>query len=69
MKTDLVSVTEASKIKATTRQTIYSAIERGDIDGTEISGRTVVVCNKRWQEWQPQMIGGRVVKQQNEGDK
>ena len=50
---DLVSVTEAGKMKECTGQAVRDAVRKGLIDA-HVFGRTfVIVCNKKWREWHP----------------
>jgi hypothetical protein len=53
-----ISVTQAAKIKQTSRQTIYSNKKKFDwmFDALEI-GR--IIPNLKFQNWQPKMTGGR----------
>ena len=50
---DLVSVTEASKMKECTGQTIRDAVRKGLLDA-HVFGRTfAILCNKKWRKWCP----------------
>jgi len=52
-----ISTTEAATKKGVTRQAIIKAIDRGDIDGTRVSSRTLVVWeNDKYREWQPNVV-------------
>ncbi|MDP6040431.1 MAG: hypothetical protein QGG64_17905 [Candidatus Latescibacteria bacterium] len=52
-----ISTTDAANKKGVTRQAIIKAIDRGDIDGTRVSNRTLVVWeNEKYEEWQPNTV-------------
>lgn len=45
-----LSIGEAAKAKSTSRNTIYSLLEKGKINGEEIGGRVLVVNDEAFQE-------------------
>ena len=48
---DLVSVTEASKMKGCSGQAVRDAVRGGLLD-VRVVGRTfAVLCNEKWREW------------------
>ena len=47
---DLLSITDAARLKDTTRATIYALVKKGKIDAQEVAGRHVIINNQRFQE-------------------
>ena len=55
----LIPVSEAAKRKECTRQTIYNALDRGDIVGMTFTTVRLVVVNKMFEEWEAKNVGRR----------
>ena len=54
---NLISTQEAADRKGVSRQAIVNAIKRKDIDGQQVSARTLVVTdNAKFEKWQPNPI-------------
>ena len=54
---NLISTKDAATCKAVTRQAIVAAINRGDIDGSKLSERTLVVhANAKFDAWTPNAV-------------
>ena len=52
-----ISTKEAATKKGVSPQAIIKAIDRGDIDGTRVSSRTLVVWeNDKYEEWKPNAV-------------
>lgn len=59
---NLLSTTDAAKIKGITKQALIFALDRGAIDGQRMGPRTLVIFdNKKFQKWEPNQ---RMVKAQ-----
>ncbi len=51
---NLISTTQAAATKNTTRQTIASAIKRGELDAEKIGERVLAVkANQKFETWNP----------------
>jgi predicted DNA-binding protein YlxM (UPF0122 family) len=50
---EYISITEASKEKSTTRQTIYNAIYRKELDIKKIADKQVIIKNQKYEAYQP----------------
>jgi predicted DNA-binding protein YlxM (UPF0122 family) len=46
------TLVEFAALKKTTRQTIYSAINRNEIDSVQLYGKTLIKKNKKNDSWQ-----------------
>lgn len=58
----IISVKDAANSKGCSRQTIWNAIKKGDIDGTQIGRSYVIEANQKFEKWQPnpnRIIGGK----------
>ena len=67
---DLISTTEAARLKDVSRQAIVDAMKRGVIDGQKVSDRTlVIVVNKRFNEWEPNRIRQSAGKSRTNSDR
>jgi hypothetical protein len=54
---EMISTTEASKRKTVSRQSIINAVARGDLDGSKVGPRTLVVLvNEKFEQWKPNPI-------------
>jgi hypothetical protein len=54
---ELISTSEAAKLKGVSRQAIINAVKRGSIDGQKVSARTlVIVVNERLRAWEPNPV-------------
>lgn len=62
MQDNLISVSQAADEKRAGRATVYRAIKAGDLDTMEVAGRMLVVCNERWQKWEPNWVGARAAR-------
>jgi hypothetical protein len=54
---------EAARTKRTTRQTLYDAIRRQQLDVVRIGARRLIVTNARFRQWRPDPAsqrGGRL---------
>ena len=56
----LIPVSEAAQRKGCTRQTIYNALERGDLTGRIFNTMRLVVVNEAFEAWSVKDVGRRV---------
>ncbi len=52
----------AAREKSCTREAIYAALDRGDLNGTRMGGTRLVFVDKTYRNWQIQETGGRLHK-------
>lgn len=51
---NLMSTTEAAKLKGVSRQAILDAVRRGALNGQKVGGHYIVVKgNKKFEAWEP----------------
>lgn len=55
---ELISLSEAARLRSVSRTTVYRAIERGDLSATLIAGRQVLARGAVL-AWQPASHGGK----------
>ncbi len=60
---NVITVTEAARQKDCTRQAVYNAIKRGDLNTTHLGSQTVIVKDKTYAGFNVQQFGGRLHKQ------
>ena len=54
---DVISTAEAARQKGVTRQAIVQAVDRGDIDGSRLSKRTMVIeVNRKFEDYKPNPV-------------
>lgn len=59
-KPNVTPVAEAARAKGCTRQTVYNAIERGDLNGVRVGGSRLVMLDEKFDAYQVQETGGRL---------
>ena len=57
---ELIPVTEAAQRKDCTRQTIYNALNRGDLKGRTFGTMRLVVVNEAFERWRVKATGRRM---------
>lgn len=50
---ELISITEAAERKGCTRQAIFGAIKRGEVDAQRIGHVFIVSANEKFNAWRP----------------
>jgi hypothetical protein len=56
----LIPVTEAASLKDCTRQTIYNALNRGELTERTFGNIRLVVVNEAFEDWRVKDVGRRV---------
>jgi len=56
---NLISITDAAEHFACSRTTLYRAIKDGRLNGVEVGGRTMLVKDEAFADFEPVRIGGR----------
>ena len=59
---NVITVTEAARQKNCTRQALYNAINRGELNTTRLGSQTVIVKDQRYTGYQVREFGGRLHK-------
>jgi len=59
---DLISFTDASRKIGCSRATLYRAAEDGRLNDVKVSGRQMLIKDEAWEDFEPQLRGGRVRK-------
>ena len=59
---NVTSVSQAAREKRCTRQAIYNAIERGDLNTVSVGQLTLIAKDEKYESYQVQRTGGRLHK-------
>jgi hypothetical protein len=60
MEPNVIPAPEAARRKDCSRQTIYNALDRGDLTEVSFQDSRLVLVDEKWEDWTPAMRGGRV---------
>jgi len=63
---DLLSISNAARKIGCGRATLYRAINDGRLTGVEVDGRTMIVRDEAWENFEPNIVGRRVQKLEEE---
>ncbi len=66
---NVITITELAREKGCSRQAIYNAIQRGDLNTTRLGTQTVVVKDTNYEAFQIKETGGRLHKRYAEKQK
>lgn len=66
--TDVISFTEAAKVKDCGRNTLYRAADDGRLNAIEVGGRRMIVRDAQWRDFQPKLVGHRARQQADTPD-
>ena len=62
LEPNVITITELARTQKCSRQAIYNAIERGDLNTTRLGTQTVVVKDAKYEAYQVKETGGRLHK-------
>jgi hypothetical protein len=65
---DLISFTDAARLKDCGRNTLYRAADRGQINTVEVSGRKMIVRDEAFASFEPKWTGARARNEKNDAD-
>ena len=60
MQANVLPVPAAAEEKGCTRQTIYNALDRGELTETRIGNTRLVLLDAQWKVWTPKDTGRRM---------
>lgn len=59
---NVITITQLAREKKCSRQAIYNAIERGDLNAARLGTQTVIVKDAKYEAYQIKETGGRLHK-------
>ena len=59
---NVITITEAAKQKSCTRQALYNAIKRGDLDAVSVGQYQMIVRDEKFKDFQIKETGGKLHK-------
>jgi excisionase family DNA binding protein len=65
---EVISFTEAAKVKDCGRNTLYRAADDGRLNTVEVGRRRMIVQDEKWQTFEPKLIGHRARQQADTSD-
>jgi len=65
---DLLSISDAAREIGCSRTTLYRAIGDGRLTGVEVGGRKMIVRNEAWEDFEPNFVGARAQKIEQDDD-
>lgn len=65
---DLISFTDAARDVGCSRTTLYRAAKDGRLNAVNVSGRQMLVKDEAWDDFEPQLRGGRVQKMERDDE-
>ena len=63
---NVVTVAVAAAEKSCIPQTIYNALDRGDLNGTRVGNTRLVFRDETFEAWQPKLTGVRAAQKAKE---
>ena len=63
---NVITVTEVAREQRCSRQAVYNAIKRGDLNTVLLGSQTVIVKDKKYAAYKVQETGGRLHKRSHE---
>lgn len=63
---DLISFSDAAREIGCSRTTLYRAADDGRLNDVEVSGRRMLVKDEAWEDFEPNLIGARMQKLEEE---
>jgi excisionase family DNA binding protein len=65
---DLISFSDAAREIGCSRTTLYRAADDGRLNAIEVSGRRMLIKDEAWDEFEPNLVGARMEKLEEEDD-
>jgi excisionase family DNA binding protein len=65
---DLISFSQAAREIGCSRTTLYRAADDGRLNDVEVGGRRMLIKDETWEDFEPNLIGGRVRKLSDQND-
>jgi excisionase family DNA binding protein len=65
---DVISFSEASRVKGCSRTTLYRAVEDGRLNDVEVGDRRMIVKDLKWDFFEPEFTGRRAGKYDDSSD-
>ena len=65
---DLISFSNAAREIGCSRTTLYRAADDGRLNSVEVSGRKMIVRDELWKDFEPNLVGGRMRKIEQEDE-
>ncbi|MCS3615879.1 hypothetical protein [Salinibacter ruber] len=62
----VISFTDAAEVKQCGRNTLYRAVEDGRLNDIEVGSRRMLVEDEKWDAFEPESVGLRAQKPNNE---
>jgi excisionase family DNA binding protein len=56
---DFISISDAARKLGAGRATLYRALDDGRLNGVDVAGKTVIVQDEKWEEFEPEQRGTR----------
>jgi excisionase family DNA binding protein len=67
MQPNVTTVSEAAEKKNCGRNTIYRAVERGELNTAEVGKQRMILLDDAFERFEPMNRGARVARQKGEG--
>lgn len=65
---EVISFSDAARELGCSRSTLYRAADDGRLNDVEIAGRRLILTDEVWEDFEPEVIGGRARKMKNQDD-
>lgn len=65
---DLISFSDAAREIGCSRTTLYRAADDGRLSAVEVGGRKMIVRDESWEDFEPNLVGGRMRKIEQEDE-
>jgi excisionase family DNA binding protein len=65
---DVISFSEAAREIGCSRATLYRAVDDGRLNDVEIGGRRLLLKDEAWADFEPNVVGARAQKIEQEND-
>lgn len=66
---EVISFTDAARVKQCGRNTLYRAVEDGRLNDIEVGRRRMIVKDEKWNAFEPESVGLRAQKLDTQNSK